>query len=134
MSRRSPQNPRYQKDKVGKTRKSAASAKPKRGSGDRRSSASSGKKKTKQPWWKRIEPVTNDEIKRYRRRWWVFLGLALLAAMGLLVPAVQESVILRSMMLGVWLASFVTALYIDLVKIRKLRKEEIARMRKEGGS
>jgi hypothetical protein len=127
VAQRSPHNPRYQKDaKVGKTRKSAASAKPKREAGER--SKSGGDKPDKK---RRIEVITNDEIKALRRRYWFFMVVALASATLLLIPAVQEQRSLVSLAFGAWGASFFTALYIEWFKIRKLRKEEIARRKKE---
>ncbi|GAB4277670.1 MAG: hypothetical protein Kow0056_09350 [Coriobacteriia bacterium] len=124
MATRSPHNPRYQKDaKVGKTRKSAASAKPKRRAGERAAKEEPKKKRS-------LEVISTPEIKELRRRWWFFMFVALAAALVLLVPAVQNSQILRSITFGVWTASFATAVYIEWFKIRKLRKEEIERRKK----
>ncbi len=121
MARRSAQNPRYQRDaKIGSTRRSAASAKPKResgtsgGSGGKKSSSAS-KSKARVPF----EPDT-PEFKRWRKIW-----------LGLLVAAIVFSV-------GAWYgketpagtlglvfaySTLFSALYIDLTKIRRMRKE-----------
>ena len=134
MATRSPHNPRYQKDaKVGSTRKSASSAKPKRGAGERGPSPDKDNDKGKgKGKGKRspIQTVSTPEIKALRKRWWIFMGVALAAATMLLIPAVQESQTLTSVAMGAWGASFATAVYIDWVKIRKLRKEEIERRKK----
>jgi hypothetical protein len=128
VAQRSPHNPRYQKDsKVGKTRKSAAAAKPKRGAGERGPSPDKGKDGKKS----RMEVVSTPEIKALRKRWWIFMGIALASATMLLVPLVQESRALTSVAMGAWGASFATAVYIDWVKIRKLRKEEIEKRKKD---
>lgn len=131
MAQRSPTNPRYQKDaKIGSTRKSAASAKPKRSVGERGPSEKKPAQKKKRSGMT-VEPISTPEIKALRKRWWVFMGIALASAAVLLVPAVQGNSMVTSLAVGAWAASFVTALYIDWVQIRKLRKAEIERRKKE---
>jgi len=130
VSQRSPHNPRYQKNaKLGSTRKSAASAKPKRSAGGPGSSSGSKKQKPKKKR-RLIETVTTPEIKRQRKRWWIFMGIALLAAVALVLEPVGGNVTLRSIAMGVWLAGFGTAIYIDWFVVRKLRKAEIERRKK----
>lgn len=134
MGRRNPQNPRYLKDdKVGSTRKSAASAKPKRSAGESapKSSSSDSEKGSKKKS-RFIETVHTPEIKRWRQRWWVFMGLALISAGMLLFEPVQESSLYQSIAVGLWIGAFGTAVYIDWGIIRKLRKAEVERLRKKG--
>jgi hypothetical protein len=129
MARRSVNNPRYQKDtKSGSTRRSAASARPRRGAGERGPAKKEPEKKGR---GRKYEVVTNPEIEKQRKRWWFFIVAALAAAGALLIPAVQTNNIIASVLFGVWGACFMTALYIEFFTIRKLRKEEIAKRKKE---
>lgn len=131
MARRNVNNPRYQKDaKIGSTRKSAAAAKPKRSAGDR-STTGSGPKPKKQ---RRFEQLNTPEIKAQRKRWWFFILAALGAAGILMIPAVNTNPTYSSIAFGVWGACFATALYIEFFLIRKLRKAETVRLKKEAKS
>jgi len=123
MARRSAQNQRYQKDaKIGSTRKSAASAKPKRSAGEvstpSKSSTSSSKKKTTSAM---INPDT-PEFKMWRRIWLgllvgaMLLSLASFAFREDYVQATQVALILAY-------AAIFGAFFIDLTIIRKMRKE-----------
>ena len=126
MARRSAGNPRYQRDaKVGSTRRSASSAKPKREAGERGPSGPAPKGR------RRIEQITTPEIKRARKRWWFFIVGALGAAGVLLVPAVQSDATYSLLAFSVWGACFLTAMYTEFFTIRKLRKAEIERRRKD---
>ena len=78
MSRRSPNNERYQKftEPKGQTRKSSASAKPvrKEGSGtDTKSKTKTASKSSAKPYY---EPDT-PEYKFWRKMWWISLGVGL---------------------------------------------------------
>jgi len=125
MARRSATNERYQKytSPSGKTRKSAAAAKPKRATGAapakaKGKSTSSGKSG---PW----TPQT-PEYKRLRKLWWWLLGSALVlttASWAVRTYAPQLPVVVSSMMLGAAYAAIFTALYIDWTKMRKMRNE-----------
>jgi hypothetical protein len=133
MARRNPMNQRYTSDKSGSTKKSAASAKPKRSAGERSGTSSTKSKKDEKPEKKSrfIETVTTPEIKAHRKRWWIMMGLALLAAGALLLEPVQDNQLLVSIAIGTWLASFGSSVYLDLFVIRKLRKAEIERRKAE---
>ena len=121
MGRRSAQNPRYQKDaKLGSTRKSAASAKPKRSAGEVSTSSknSSGSKK---PTATQINPDT-PEFKKWRKIW---LGL-LLAAMILSAGSFlfrETNTLATQVALVLAYACIFGAFFIDLTIIRKMRKE-----------
>jgi hypothetical protein len=140
MAQRSPHHQRYQKDaKVGSTRKSAASAKPKRSAGERGSSSSSksdsGEKKGgflgmfSQSW--------TPEIGMWRRRSMFLLMAALIIAVLGFIPQVQEILgqypFLAWVGIGLYLVLLGGAIYIDWGIVRKLRNEELARQKEEKG-
>ncbi len=134
MSQRSYSNERYRKDaKIGSTRKSAAKAKPVRKQGtvetvkaDTPKKVSSGPEKD----WTGLP--TSPEIKKWRRVWWVLLltGIALVA-LGYLVPELRDSENTQRIIAMVVLAASMTAVTIDLVVIRRLRKQLIESMGKK---
>jgi hypothetical protein len=78
VSRRSPLNPRYQKytEPEGKTRKSAAAAKPTRKRGEAGAPSKDKSKSAAKPGGKYAEPDT-PEYKFWRRAWWISLGAGL---------------------------------------------------------
>jgi len=126
MARRSATNERYQKytSPGGKTRKSAAAAKPKRAVGATptptkgKSSGSSSKSVLTTP--------PTAEYRRWRRLWWILLGAALVLTGGSwALRTYTDLVIVSSVMLGAGYASIFTALYIDWTKLRKMRTEWI---------
>lgn len=120
MARRNPANPRYQKGaEVGKTRRSAASAKPKRGVGDTASTSSS--KKKERP--KLLAPVPDDPgYKRWRRIW----GGLLIAALGFSAFAWwQQATTIGNFALALAYGCIFTAFYIDFTKLRRIRKAAI---------
>ncbi|MCL2379768.1 MAG: hypothetical protein FWC81_03150 [Coriobacteriia bacterium] len=92
MARRSPMNNRYQKGSTpkGVTRKSAASAKPKRAAGQSAKAKSRAKHKKQKPPLLRQMPNT-PEYKAYRKAWWYCLGLGLVL-MILSLVILQEDV------------------------------------------
>ncbi len=121
MARRNPANPRYQKGaEVGKTRRSSASAKPKRAAGDTAASASSSKKKERP---KLLAPVPDDPgYKRWRRIW----GGLLIAALGLSAFAWwQQATTIGNYALALAYGCIFTAFYIDFTKLRRIRKAAI---------
>jgi hypothetical protein len=139
MSRRSPQNPRYRRDaEIGTTRRSAASAKPKRGAGktSEASAASKGKGKGKaagkggsssagsKP--ARMAQITPDtpEFKRWRRIW---LGL-LIVAIGLSLAAwfLRATPQGNAALIGAYACIF-SAFFIELTKVRPMRREWLER-------
>lgn len=128
MARRSPMNERYQKNTApsGKTRRSAASAKPKRDSAPGSSSSSAKKPEAKrQPLV--INPPT-EEFRRWRRIWWMLLGGSLVFTFGSL--AVHQWLgrtgtpgTIGSVLLGLGYVGIFAALYLDWTKLRRLRRE-----------
>ncbi|MHB1136555.1 MAG: hypothetical protein ACYCXR_06655 [Coriobacteriia bacterium] len=136
MSQRSYSNERYRKGAdLGSTRKSAASAKPvrKQGSVDT-SKATPAKAKGKSDGvekdWTGLP--TSPEIKKWRRIWWVLLlgGIAAIAV-GYLLPELRANEDAQRIIAMVVLAASMAAVTIDLVVIRKLRKELIASLGKK---
>lgn len=135
MSRRNPMNERYGKHTApgGKTRRSAASAKPKRAeatgvgkktSASKKPSAFKGAQVKSSASNKRpivIHPDT-AEYRRWRRIWWVLLVLPLVITL-VSYPLMRENRPLAYGMLGVAYACMAAALYIDFSKLRKIRQE-----------
>jgi uncharacterized membrane protein YcjF (UPF0283 family) len=133
MARRAPNNPRYQKftGPEGKTRKSAAAAKPKKASsGSSKPSttkASSGSKsKSRTPAIAMRNPET-PEFTAYRRKWWIALVIGLvLTAVSYAMQRYVTAPWARSgqaVTLGLAYAAIIYAFYIDWTKMRPLRKE-----------
>lgn len=121
MGRRSAQNPRYQKDaKLGSTRKSAASAKPKRSAGEvaTPSKKSSGSKK---PTAAQINPDT-PEFKRWRKIWLGMLIAAMILSAGSFLFR-ESNTLATQIALVLAYACIFGAFFIDLTIIRKMRKE-----------
>ena len=129
MSQRSFTNDRNRKDgKTGHTRKSAAGAKPirKQGTVGGTSSSAKPKKAGADKDWSGLP--TSPEIKKWRRVWWVLLltGLALIAG-SYAVPGLRTNeAVLRVVLVAVLALSF-SAVGIDLIVIRRLRNELIAK-------
>ena len=129
MSRRSPQNERYKKDaNVGSTRKSAASAKPKRPQAEAGASGTPAKAAKPKPKAKpgRILLPNPDTVEF--RRWnilnYALLGLALLFAFVVLVWGRRlEKTPFYYLMWGGWGAALAGSMYIQFSKLRKLRQE-----------
>lgn len=123
MARRSAQNPRYRKDaQIGKTRKSAASAKPKREIGERpvkATGSSAGKTGKGRPPGGFRDPDT-PEFKRWRKIWFVLLVSAMVFSLGAWVLRDLQTV--NGLTLGLAYACLFGAFYIDLTKIRRMRK------------
>ncbi len=128
MSQRSYSNERYRKDaKIGSTRKSAAKAKPVRKQGTVETvKADTAKKAPAGPEKDWAGLPTSPEIKKWRRVWWVLLltGIALVA-LGYLVPELRDNESAQRIIAMVVLAASMTAVTIDLVVIRRLRKQLI---------
>ncbi|GEM_PF-1198064 len=122
MARRNPGNPRYQKGvDVGKTRRSAASAKPKRAAGD--SSADSSKKSRKKKRKGLFAPVpATPEYRRWRRIW---LGVLAGAIVFSLLAWWRQQTPVGNVALVVAYACIFTAFYIDFFRLRRLRKSAI---------
>jgi hypothetical protein len=115
-------NARYQKNTgpSGKTRKSAAAAKPKRASsGSPEKSKSSATRR--QPLV--INPPT-EEFRYWRRIWWILLIGSVVFTFGSLAVRQwlgQET--LATIMLGIGYAGIFSALALDWIKLRKMRRE-----------
>lgn len=128
MARRSATNARYQKfqEPAGQTRKSAASAKPKRSSSTKptKSAKSSAKKSVKRSPIA-VEPAT-AEFKAVRRTWWILLGVALVltTASWAIRAYVQTpwSAQVATGVLGLAYGSIFYALFLDWTKMRPMRK------------
>ena len=132
MARRSATNARYQKfqEPAGQTRKSAASAKPKRSSSttptkSAKSSAKSSAKKSVKRGPIAVEPAT-AEFKAVRRTWWILLGVALVltTASWAIRAYVQTSwsAQVATGVLGLAYGSIFYALFLDWTKMRPMRK------------
>lgn len=133
MTRRGAQNPRYQKGKeIGKTRKSAASAKPKRASGDT-GSASSAPQKKKSRFFQPLPVPDTPQFKFWRRIWMGLLVAALVFSLGAWWGQNNLSGPINTVSLVAAYTSIFGAVYIDVTKIRRMRKEYAAELDKGGG-
>jgi len=144
VSKRSPTNARYQKyqEPEGKTRKSAAAAKPSRKSASTTSSSSSAKSKSGSAKSSgRLDPQT-AEFKALRKQWWIMLlaGVVLVAVswlIGYVEPAksflggyrftagsfsTTYSQLISTVMLGLAYSCIFFALYLDFAKMRPMRQ------------
>lgn len=137
MAQRSPYNDRYKTEQKGKTRKSAAGAKPRREAGAS-GSAAPAKKETpkKRSLWGRgpaappVPVVTSPELKKLRRIWWVLWVASLLIAVAILFlqqgakadPSLNRFV---PFLWGLWTASLGGAFYLEFSPIRKARAAAI---------
>ena len=135
MSQRSPMNARYQKDTTpkGQTRKSAASAKPKRTgttSPSRPSKAASGEKVSARERYAEMTPAY-PEYKQLRRLWWGALGIAtfsLFVSLSFSITAVADWFGDSALAVGNGLSFGALGLiafawYIDLRKVRPLLEQ-----------
>jgi len=130
-------NARYQKfqEPPGKTRKSAAAAKPSRKSADSSSSSKSSSKS--QAKGTKRGPVAYDpptpEFKRMRTIWWALLGSGVvLVAISWAVrtyTSIPAKDVIGSVTLGLAYATIIGAFFIDFTKMRPMRDE----WRKSGG-
>jgi hypothetical protein len=120
-------NERYGKHTApsGKTRKSAAAAKPKRKAGTE-AQRSSSKRPTSSAGKKRQRIVINPptpEFKKWRRIWWVFLGLAIaFSTVAYFLWRDEEMRAIGNWVLGAGYAMIAMALAIDWMKLRPLRR------------
>ncbi|MDI6712515.1 MAG: hypothetical protein QMD96_04675 [Anaerosomatales bacterium] len=132
MARRSPLNPRYQKHaKVGSTKRSASSFKPKREAG---SAASAPANKPKQAADKKRAPLTlptSPEIKRWRRVWWALVAVMVVTAATSYIPALRDNITAQRIGMAVLTAAFFPAMYIEIVVIRRLRNDLIKQQKRE---
>ncbi|MDF1542793.1 MAG: hypothetical protein RQ731_05730 [Anaerosomatales bacterium] len=121
MARRNPANPRYQKGhELGKTRRSSASAKPKRAAGDTATQAAKPKKKQRPSL---LAPVPPDpEYRRWRKIWLALLGAAIVFSA---LAWWQQTTLFGNIVLGLAYGCIFAAFYIDFTKLRKMRKAAI---------
>lgn len=133
MSQRSYANDRYRKGaNIGSTRKSAAKAKPvrKQGSVEAVKPVKPKKKDEIAKDWSGLP--TSPEIKKWRTVWWVLLltALAVIAASWALPEVRADERLVSGASVAVLVLSL-AAILIDVVVIRKLRKELIAKAEKK---
>ncbi|NTW28133.1 MAG: hypothetical protein HGA39_02060 [Coriobacteriia bacterium] len=131
MARRSPMNSRYQKNQEppGQTRKSAASAKPKRAMGVSSASTTAAKDKGKaesKGALFRATPTT-PEYRALRKRWIILLVVAVVSIVA--AALAQATLADWAYTSQVWMATtglayaaLFYALYLDFFKMRPLRK------------
>lgn len=134
MTQRNPMNDRYQDEHQGKTRKSAASAKPKTKAAATVRVKPVEKTKQQKKAEKKVERQKQNDLdrkyynpptpqyKRLRKIWWVLLiGAVVLTAFSWLgrsfLPEVGTYITL-----GLAYACIIGALYVDFSKIRKVRR------------
>ena len=145
MSQRNPLNDRYQTDEVrGKTRKSAASAKPKsqaaasvvvkpqkKSAKDRKAEEKAARKKAQaeqRELDRKYYTPDTDRYRKLRKIWWALLVAAVLCTV---VSFFFRSQLPEGVALAVLLAAYafiIAAFYIDFSKIRKERRNYQDRM------
>ncbi|HET6498697.1 MAG TPA: hypothetical protein VFH17_06585 [Coriobacteriia bacterium] len=128
MARRSASNPRYQKGaEVGRTRRSAASAKPKRGAGDSVEASAARKKKRSRP--RLLSPVPADPVyRRWRRIWLGLLLAALVFSAAAWWATTHESETVRTagnVVLALAYGCIFTGFFIDFTKLRRMRRAAV---------
>ncbi|NPD30755.1 hypothetical protein HLV37_02530 [Eggerthellaceae bacterium zg-1084] len=145
MSQRNPLNERYQnEERTGKTRKSAASAKPtaKRAGTVRMEPPKTPKQKRAEARERRrkadekrfqtektLYNVPTPEYRRVRRTWWVVLIAAIVTTVASFALSQVEGMgAVSTALLVVAYALILAALYLDFAKARKLRREYQARV------
>jgi hypothetical protein len=121
MARRNPANPRYQKDQaVGKTRRSSASAKPKRAAGDTAAQSAKPKKKERPSLLAPLPP--DPAYRKWRKIWLALLGAAIVFSA---LAWWQQATTLGNIILGLAYGCIFAAFYIDFTKLRAMRKAAI---------
>jgi len=143
VARRSPLNARYQKfqEPPGKTRKSAAAAKPTRKQGSSATSTSSAKSKTGAKGKGSTARIAYDpptpEFRRLRVWWWSLLGggvVLVLVSWGVRqLTHLSARMQLATLALGLAYFCIGVAFYLDFVKMRPLRNEWRASQSKTAG-
>ena len=132
MTRRGAQNPRYQKGKeIGSTRKSAASAKPKRASGDTGPAKSAPAQKSR--FFQPLPVPDTPEFKRWRKIWLGLLVAAVVFSLGAWWSQSNAPTTVSTVSLFAAYSCIFAAVYIDITKIRRMRKEYAAELDKSGG-
>ncbi len=132
MARRSASNPRYQKhhEPVGQTRKSAAAAKPSRGSSSapikKKSTGKNAKGSSAATRRPMMANPTTPEFKRIRSIWWGLLGGGLV--LTTISWAMREYLVATwattasNVVLGLAYACIFYALYLDWTRMRPMRQ------------
>jgi hypothetical protein len=132
MTRRGAQNPRYQKGKeIGSTRKSAASAKPKRASGDTGPAKGGPAKKSR--FFQPLPVPETPEFKRWRKIWLGLLVAAVVFSIGAWWSQNNAPGTVSTVSLFAAYTCIFAAVYIDITKIRRMRKQYAAELEKGGG-
>lgn len=139
MSQRSPMNERYTTDKPkGTTRKSASSAKPKREAAasvtvvaktKTKAEKKAERKKEEQKQRERDARYYNPrtpEYKRMRKYWVACVVVALACSIGSFLLMSNAPAAVTTALLILAYAAIAAALYIDLVKIRRIRRNYAA--------
>lgn len=120
MARRNPQNERYRKDaQIGSTRRSASSAKPKRSAGSVDSRGGTGRSSASAKKRIPFEPDT-PRFRRWRKYW---LGLLVAAIVFSLGAYWQQGTVSGTAALIMAYTCLAAGVYIDITKIRRMRKE-----------
>lgn len=125
MSRRSAQNARYRKDaQIGSTRKSAASAKPKRDAGVAAKPAKSTGKKSSSAGAKKAVQINPDtpQFKMWRRIWLALLLVAMVLSGGSFALRNVNDTVMKIVLTLAYVCIF-AAFFIDYTIIRRLRNE-----------
>ena len=126
MARRSQTNARYQKytEPKGKTRKSAAAAKPTRKEGS--CAAEKAKPKTKTSAASKYNEPDTPEYKRWRRVWWgsLLAGIVLISislAIQYLLHGTGVLSVISALCVGASYATLIIAFVVDYFKLRPIR-------------
>lgn len=145
MSQRNPMNERYQADsRTGKTRKSSASAKPKKEAAgtvvvkttrqtpkERKAEQKEARKKEQERQReldKKYYKPDTEQYKKLRRIWWcALIGAIVCVAASWLLRGVQPEWLAMIALFGAY-GLIIFAFYIDFSKIRKERKQYQERM------
>lgn len=137
MARRNPANPRYRKDsQVGSTRRSAASAKPKRDAGEApaksSSSRSSGSGSSAPKKGRFFEALPSPDTPEFRRLRTIWLVLFLIGAVGTLVALIYREPPISNIALIVAYLFLFAAILVDMLKVRPMRRDWAAKQKESG--
>lgn len=125
MGRRSASNPRYRKDaQLGTTRRSAASAKPKRAAGEL-SKRETRTPVRKQPAWA-VVPDT-PQFRIWRKIWFGLLIAAMIFSIGAYAFHKSNPPV-ATLSIAFAYSCLFSGIFIDLFKIRRMRKQWAADM------
>jgi hypothetical protein len=128
VSRRSPSNERYQKftEPAGKTRKSAAAAKPVRKEGGASTTKSKSKSSSGSGTSKGYSEPDTVEYRYWKKLWWISLGIGLaLVAVSFLIQYVIKATgplrIAGVICIGLAYVAIIAAFLIDWQRMRPMR-------------